>query len=111
VPFSPATVAICRISVHTTLGDTGTALQHAASVNAALLPTRERHGRYLIDTARAWARHGRIDKAVQTVLTADRHAPEEVNRPSGRELVRTLLDSPTPTPAALRDLAGRIGLR
>jgi hypothetical protein len=111
VPFSPATVAIYRISVHTTLGDTGAALEHAASVNPALLPTRERYGRYLIDTARAWARHGRADNAADAVLTADRSAPEEVNRPSGRELVRTLLGSPTPTPAALRDLAGRIGIR
>jgi hypothetical protein len=44
-------------------------------------------------------------------LAAYRHAPEEVDRASVRDLVTTLLYSPTPTPAALRDLAGRIGVR
>ncbi|MEV6348694.1 hypothetical protein [Actinoplanes sp. NPDC051851] len=111
VPFSPATVAIYRIGVHTTLGDTATALRHAATVNPALLPTAERHGRFLVDTARAWARHGRADRAAHAVLAANRHAPEEVDRASVRDLVTTLLYSPTPTPAALRDLAARIGVR
>ncbi|GAA2908397.1 hypothetical protein Acy02nite_91390 [Actinoplanes cyaneus] len=60
-PLTPTTVAMYRISVHTTLGDTGTALKHAASVNPAQLPTAERHSRYLVDTARAWHRHGRPD--------------------------------------------------
>ncbi|MFC3994250.1 helix-turn-helix domain-containing protein, partial [Actinoplanes siamensis] len=110
LPFSPTTVAMYQISVHTTLGNTGTALKHALGVNPALLPTPERHGRYLVDTARAWARHGRADKAAHAVLAAHRHAPEEVNRASVRDLVTTLLYAPTPTPAALRDLATRIGV-
>jgi transcriptional regulator with XRE-family HTH domain len=110
VPFSSTTVAIYRIGIHTTLGDTGAALQHAASVNPALLPTPERHGRYLVDTARAWASHGRADKAAHAVLAAYRHAPEEVDRASVRDLVTTLLYSPTPTPSALRNLAARIGV-
>lgn len=111
VPFNPTTVAIYRIGIHTALGDTAAALQYAASVNPALLPTPERHGRYLVDTARAWARHGRADRAAHAVLAAYRHAPEEVDRTSVRDLVTTLLYSPTPTPAPLRDLARRIGVR
>ncbi|PWK26458.1 hypothetical protein BC793_1636 [Actinoplanes xinjiangensis] len=110
LPFSATTVAMYQISVHTALGNTGAALKHAAAVNPALLPTPERHGRYLVDTARAWAGHGRADKAAHAVLAAYRHAPEEVNRASVRDLVTTLLYSPSPTPAALRDLASRIGV-
>ncbi|BCY11028.1 GNAT family N-acetyltransferase [Actinoplanes sp. L3-i22] len=109
-PFSPTTVAMYRISVHTTLDDTGKALEHAAAVNPARLPTAERHGRYLVDTARAWHRHGRPDRAAHALLAAERHAPEDVARASVRDLVATLLYAPTPTPAALRDLAGRIGV-
>ncbi|GLW29071.1 helix-turn-helix domain-containing protein [Actinoplanes regularis] len=110
IPFTATTVAVYRIGVHTALGDTAIALQHAMSVNPALLPTPERHGRYLVDTARAWSAHGRADKAAHAVLAAYRHAPEEVDRTSVRDLVTTLLHAPTPTPAALRSLATRIGV-
>jgi len=80
------------------------------SVNTALPPTPERHGRRLTDTARAQTRHGRADEAAHAVLAAHRHAPEEVDRASVGDLV-TLLYSPTPTPTALRRLAGRVGVR
>lgn len=110
MPFNPATVAIYRIGVHTALGDSGTALKYAAWVNPATLPAAERHGRYLVDTARAWAVHGRADKAAHALLAAYQYAPEEVDRESVRELVTTLLYSPTPTPAALRNLAARINI-
>jgi transcriptional regulator with XRE-family HTH domain len=109
-PFTPTTVTMYRISVHTTLGDSGAALRHAASVDPARLPTAERHSRYLVDTARAWHRHGRPDRAAHALLAAERHAPEDVARASVRDLVTTLLYAPTPTPAALRGLANRIGV-
>ncbi|MFF0371259.1 hypothetical protein [Micromonospora sp. NPDC005087] len=110
VPFNPTTVGIYRIGIHTFLGDTGTALQHAVSVNTALPPTPRRPGRRLIDTARAQARHGRVDEAAHAVLAARKHAPEEVDRAGVGDLV-TLLYSPTPTPTALCRLAGRVGVR
>jgi transcriptional regulator with XRE-family HTH domain len=109
-PFTPTTVTMYRISVHTTLGDSGAALRHAASVDPSRLPTAERHSRYLVDTARAWHRHGRPDRAAHALLAAERHAPEDVARASVRDLVTTLLYAPTPTPAALRELANRIGV-
>jgi hypothetical protein len=108
-PFNSATVDGYAISAYTALGETGTALAHAAAVVPAQLPTVERHGRFLVDTARAWNRHGRPDRAAQALLAAESHAPEEVNRPSVRELCSTLLYAPTPTPAGLRALADRIG--
>ncbi|MEV5207638.1 helix-turn-helix transcriptional regulator [Micromonospora sp. NPDC053740] len=109
VPLSPATVAIYKIGVYTALGDTGTALRSAETVRPAELPSTERYGRFCVDTARAWTHHGKPDRAVQALLSAERHAPEEVNRPSVRDLVSSLLYAPTATPAGLRDLATRVG--
>jgi len=110
VPFSSSTVATYRIGVHTTLGDTAAALDAARSVTVAALPSPERYGRYCVDTARAWAAHGRPDRAVQALLATERHVPEEVHRPSVRDLVSGLLYAPTATPEGLRGLAGRIGV-
>ena len=109
VPFSASTAAIYKIGIYTTLGDTATALDHAASVEPAQLPSPERYGRWCVDTARAWAHHGRPERSVQALLSAERHAPEEVHRASVRDLVSALLYAPTTTPAGLRDLATRIG--
>jgi hypothetical protein len=109
VPFSRSTVAIYTIGVHNALGDSVAALDSVAAVQPSQLPNPERYGRYCVDTARAWTLHGRPDRAVQALLSAERHAPEEVNRPSVRDLVTTLLYAPTATPAGLRDLAARIG--
>ncbi|WP_239175862.1 hypothetical protein [Actinoplanes cyaneus] len=109
IPFSPTTVAIYKIGVYTAAGDTAAALQAAATVESHQLPTAERYGRYLLDTARAWTAHDRPAQAVQALLAAEQHAPGEVDRPSVRELVSRLLYAPTATPAGLRDLATRIG--
>ncbi|GAA0546590.1 hypothetical protein GCM10010172_30350 [Paractinoplanes ferrugineus] len=111
LPFNSATVDVYGIGAYTALGETGTALTHAAAVVPAQLPTTERRGRFLVDAARAWHRHGRPDRAAHALLAAERHAPEEINRPSVRELVTTLVYAPTPTPSELRALASRIGAR
>jgi hypothetical protein len=46
---------------------------------------------------------------IQALLAAERHAPEEVDRPSVRDLVSGLLYAPTVIPDGLRGLADRIG--
>ncbi|WP_188116220.1 helix-turn-helix domain-containing protein [Salinispora cortesiana] len=109
VPLSPATVAIYKIGVYTALGETGAALRSAETIRPAELPSTERYGRFCVDTARAWTHHGKPDRAVQALLSAERYAPEEVNRPSVRDLVSSLLYAPTATSAGLRNLATRVG--
>ncbi|BFU44970.1 hypothetical protein [Krasilnikovia sp. MM14-A1004] len=109
IPFSQASVTVYEIGMHSALGDSAAALQSAAAVQPAQLASPERYGRYCVDTARAWALHGRPDRAVQALLLAERHAGEEVRRPSVRDLVATLLHAPTTSPPGLRSLAGRIG--
>jgi hypothetical protein len=100
---------VYQISVHTALGDSGTALTHARDLNPHQLPTPERHARYCIDTARAWAAHGRVDRAFQMLHIAERHAAQELRRPSVRTLVSGLLYTPGRPPAGLRQLASRCG--
>jgi hypothetical protein len=107
--FGPTQVAIYRISVHTVLGDSGIALDYARKVNQHLVPTAERHARYCVDTARAWFANGRADRAFQVLQVAERHAPEELRRPSVQTLVSGLLYSPGRPPAGLRGLASRCG--
>jgi len=110
VPFSRSTVNIYKIGIFTALGNTPAALEAARLVRVAELPSSERYGRYCIDTARAWQAHGNVDHAVQALLAAERHAPEEVHRPSVRDLVTGLLYAPTATPEGLRGLANRLGV-
>jgi transcriptional regulator with XRE-family HTH domain len=109
VAFSSTNVTIYKIAIFTVLGDSATALRHASSVQPGVLPTPERHSRFCIDTARAWERHGRPDRAHQALRAAERHAPEELRRPSVRDLISGLLYGPTPAPPGLRELAVRVG--
>jgi hypothetical protein len=104
-----ASVGVYRIGVHTALGEPGVALDHARRVDQHLLPTPERHARFCIDTARAWEQHGRRDRAYETLRAAERHAPEEIRRPSVRTLIAGMLYTPGPPPTGLRSLAARAG--
>jgi hypothetical protein len=107
--FSTTNVTLYKIGVFTALGDSSTALKHAATVEAALLKTPERYARYCIDTARAWEQHGRHDRATQALCAAESRAPQELRRPSSHELITRLLYAPTVTPSGLRSLAARVG--
>jgi len=108
-PFSAINVTIYQIGVHTALGDAGTALDHARTIDLRNIPTPERQARFCVDTARAWHRFGNTDKSLHALQVADRCAPEEVRRSSVRALLIILLDTPGPTPTGLRDFAARCG--
>jgi Helix-turn-helix domain len=105
--FGPTGVAVYRISIHTAFGQPGTALGYARAVTPSRLPTAERRARYCIDTARAWEQHGDTTHAYQALVTAERHAPEEIQRPSVQTLINCLLYAPGTPPAGLRELATR----
>ncbi|PRY19789.1 helix-turn-helix protein [Pseudosporangium ferrugineum] len=109
ITFSATNVAGYRISIFTALGDSATALDHAARVDVRRLETSERYARYCIDTARAWELHGRPDRATQALAAAEAVAPEELRRPSSHELITRMLYAPTITPSGLRGLAARVG--
>jgi transcriptional regulator with XRE-family HTH domain len=84
-----------RVSAAFVLGDAGTALSHAGSLPLEAIPTTERRARLLVDTAQAWARWDKPEKAYRTLLTAEHTAPGEVRtRSTVRRLVTDLMGSP-----------------
>ena len=107
--FSAANVEVYQISIHTALGDSAGALTHARAVDQHALPTAERHARFCIDTARAWQQHGRPHQACQALLVAERQSPEEIQRPSVKALITTMIQAPGTQPPGLRQLAQRAG--
>lgn len=109
VTFSATNVTVYKIGVYTALGDSARALEHASTVDVALLASAERYARYCIDTARAWEQHGRPDRATHALHAAESRAPQELRRPSSHELITRMLYAPTVTPSGLRSLAARVG--
>jgi transcriptional regulator with XRE-family HTH domain len=108
--FTPATVALHRISAENYAGDPGAAVAAAIRLPAVSLPTTERRARYWTDAARAYATAGRRDDSVQALLAAEREAPEETHaRPAIRDLISGLLIGGRTGPE-LRGLAQRCGL-
>ncbi|SEP46548.1 helix-turn-helix domain-containing protein [Amycolatopsis saalfeldensis] len=108
--FSETTVAVYRIGVHTALGDSAKALSYFASVVPGRLPTAERRARSYVDGARAWKDHGNLDQASSALNMAFACAPQEIQRPSVRDLITTMLDTPGRTSADLPALAAHAGL-
>jgi hypothetical protein len=108
-PFSSVNVSIYQIGMHTALGDAGTALDHARKIDLRSVPSPERQARFCVDTARAWQRFGRPDRAFQALQTAGRCAPEELHRSPVRALIVSPLEAPGREPAGLRELAARYG--
>jgi hypothetical protein len=90
-----ANVISHKVSAAYVLGDAGTALAHAQSLPLAAIPTTERRARLLVDTAQAWARFDKPDRAYRTLLAAERAAPGEVRtRNAVRRLVGDLMACP-----------------
>ena len=62
-PFNATNATIYHIGVHTALGDPGTALAYARTIDLRTVPTPERQARFCLDTARAWNRFGNTSAA------------------------------------------------
>jgi hypothetical protein len=108
--FTPATVALHRISAENFAGDPGAAVATAVRLVPASLPTTERRARYWTDTARAYAQWGRRDDAINALLAGEYDAPQDIHtRPAVRDLIRTLLLTGRTGPD-LRGLAQRSGI-
>jgi hypothetical protein len=105
--FSTTNVEVYRIGIHTSLGDAAGALDHARMVIQPSLPSPERHARFCIDTARAWLQYGRVDQTYEALLVAERHSPEEIQRPSVKALITSMSQTPGNKPDGLCQLAER----
>ncbi|GHF49496.1 transcriptional regulator [Streptomyces mashuensis] len=112
--FGPTNVSLYRVAAHVQLSEGADAVAASRGIPApalAALP-RERRAHHLADLARAHTLAGRRTEAVDTLLDAEREAPEEVRcRPRTRQLIEDLcLLGAGPAEGRLRALAGRCGL-
>lgn len=75
--FGPTNVTLHEVAVAVELGDAGTALRVFAGVDATRL-SPERHGRVLIDVARAHLQRRHPEGAITALVEAERVTPEQV---------------------------------
>jgi transcriptional regulator with XRE-family HTH domain len=109
--FGPTNVAIHRVATASELGNMQVALHLGPQLDTSMLPM-ERRVRHSLEVARAYSNWNRLDEALETLLTAEHMAPEQVRyHMLGRSLVlswvRRRKGKP---PAALVDLARRINV-
>ncbi len=96
--FGPTNATLHRANIAVTLGDAGTAVDVARSIDLGMITVPERKASLLIDTARAFLQWDKPDKAYIALRAADETAHEEVaGRPSVRRLVRQLVTAAPPT--------------
>jgi tetratricopeptide (TPR) repeat protein len=77
-PVTAAQVALYRLGVHWSLGETGAALRAARGLHPTQFPTPERRARLYTDLARVWDQAGQQEQAIGTLLNAYSHAASEV---------------------------------
>jgi hypothetical protein len=110
--FGPTNAKLHQVNIAVTLGDAGTALDVARTVNLGNVTVTERRASFLVDTARAFLPRSKPDKAYLALRAAEEMAPEDIaGRPAIHRLVRDLITSAPPsTRNQADDFAQRIGI-
>jgi transcriptional regulator with XRE-family HTH domain len=89
--FGPTNITVHRTHAAIVLGDGGRAVRLAKDLDLGRLPVRERRAHHLMDVAIANGLVENADAALNTLLAAERIAPEEVRLdPGARTLVQEL---------------------
>ena len=111
--FGPTNVGIHRASVSAELGDAGLVVEQARAVDPSHLPSLERRTHHLLDLAQGYGQWRKDHQALDTLLHAERLAPQEVDRqPAVHRLVAELLHrARRTTRPELRGLATRVGFQ
>ena len=114
--FGPTNVELHRAAAAVELGEGRQAIDtHVRRIDprrfAALPP--ERRAQHLLDTARAHVLVGNLADAGESLVTADRLAPDDIRtRPAARDVMSEILRRSKGTPATLvTELADRMGAR
>ena len=110
--FGPTNVRLHRVHVAVTLGDAGTALEHARAIDLNSLAVMERRACLCIDAARALVQWDRYAEACHMLTAAQRLAPEELmSRPSVRAMVGDIVRrAPRSAQPRARALAARVSV-
>ncbi len=96
--FGPTNAKQHRVKIAVTMGDAGTAVHVARSIDLDAIKLTERKASLLVDTARAFLQWGKHEQACIALRAAEETAPEEVSqRPATRRLVRELISTAPPT--------------
>ena len=96
--FGPVNARMHRVNIAVTLGDAGTAVDVARTIDLSTIPVTERKASLLIDTARAFLQWGKHEKSYLALRAAEQIAREEVaGRPSVHRLVRELVTTAPPS--------------
>jgi hypothetical protein len=96
--FGPTNARLHRVNIAVTLGDAGTAIDVARTINLDQITLTERKATFLVDTARAFLQCGKHEKAYLALRAAEQMAPEEITqRPAVHRLVRELITSAPPS--------------
>ncbi len=109
--FCPTNVSLHRVNIAVTLGDAGTAIDVARTVELGKIDVTERKASFLMDTARAFLQCGRHERAYLALRAAEEVAPQEITgRPAAHRLVRDLMaTAPLSIQRHAEDFARRIG--
>lgn len=109
--FGPTSVAVYRIGAAWALGDAGTAIAHARTVDPSSIKLPERRARYWVDVARAYAQWGRPESTFNALLEAEAAAPEETRaRPAVHAMARRLLTRHQSAVPGIKDFTARMAL-
>jgi hypothetical protein len=96
--FGPTNASLHRVNIALTLGDAGTAIDVARTVDLDKIDVTERKASFLMDTARAFLQCGKHERAYLALRAAEEIAPEEITgRPSAHRLVRDLVTTAPPS--------------
>ena len=109
--FNPSNVAIHGAAVAVEMGDYDEALRRDTQITEPLLASLpdERRAHHGIDMARAYVELGRRDKALSSLVSAERAAPQMTRyHPSARNVAAHLVDYHRAIPEPLRTLARRM---
>lgn len=111
--FGPTNVRLWRMAILVDGGDPHDAIRLAGETNPLLIPSTSRQATFYIDQGRCWGMLGQTDRAVMSIETAERIAPQRVHGdPLTVETVRGLLDQAHRRAAGLRlrGLCERVGV-
>ncbi|MBX6723960.1 MAG: transcriptional regulator, partial [Dactylosporangium sp.] len=112
--FGPTNVKLHRAAAAVELGDAALAVEIHDALDpvafAALLP--ERRANHYLDVARGYAQLGKLDKAGEMLVEANRLAPSEIRcRPLAHEVVTDLLRRARGAPpSTVAELAEQMGV-
>ena len=110
--FGPTNVGIHQASVLVELGNAGRVVEQARAIDPSHLPSLERRTHHLLDIAHGYGQWHKDHQALDSLLHAERLAPQEVHsQPAVRRLVTELLQRERRTTRPqLRELAARVGV-